>query len=257
MSHLFSPSSSRQRNKPPPDNDDGTSKINQDLQSYLEQHYISTPSAKKKKKRKKERTSALRIVDKDVSGFHAMEETPVMEGLDPEGPAVVNEADTAAAKRFQEKRRNKKYYGEGGWRTVEEEPQAPDLSPPRKPHTEPQAPDLSPPREHRTEPQAPDLSSPRKPREEPAAPDLSPPRDRSVAKKRRMMDGSRTGVVTAEQMREELRKKRKEDKERIYGMEDDVTGRGAQTIYRNKQGQRVSLEELKKAEEQEVRIRRF
>lgn len=272
MSHLFSnTASSRQRNKPVPDDQDND-KINQDLQSYLEQHYISAPSSKKKKKRKKERNSSLRIVDKDVSGFHAMEEAPAMEGLDPEGPIVVNEVDAAVAERFQEKQRNKKYYGEGGWTTIRQESPAPDLSPPRKHHTEPLAPDLSPQRKHRTESLAPDLSPPRKlhteppapdlspqrtHREEPAAPDLSPPRDRGVDKKRRMMDGSRTGVVTAEQMREEMRKKRKEDKDRIYGMGDDVTGRGAQTIYRNKQGERVSLEELKKAEEQEVRIHCF
>ena len=80
------------------------------------------------------------------------------------------------------------------------------------------------------------------------------------------MDGTSTGVISSEQMKAENRKKRYQEKERsssrrlctsgrcgndvtclrLYGLDDQATGKGAETVYRNRDGRRVTREELEK-----------
>ena len=99
----------------------GPSQKQLDLQAYLESNYGSTSGTKKKKKKKAKAraTSSLRIVDNDLTGFAAVEETikvkevgksrdgipwtMTRERADPDGPVVVNPSEAAAFERSQQK----------------------------------------------------------------------------------------------------------------------------------------------------------
>ena len=53
----------------------GPSQKQLDLQAYLESNYGSKSVTRKKKKKRAKATSSLRIVDNDLTGFAAVEET--------------------------------------------------------------------------------------------------------------------------------------------------------------------------------------
>ncbi|KAG9443561.1 hypothetical protein H6P81_014901 [Aristolochia fimbriata] len=120
----------------------------------------------------------------------------------------------------------------------------PDLSPPRRRQKRADTPDfhdhnLTSPRQHsQTNPA--DLSPPR--RAAPGAEDLSPPRrsrkDSSFAK-----DGKRSGLLSAKEIKEQIDKQKKEEMLRFSKMDPSLSGRGAEPVYRDKQGKPISKEE--------------
>ncbi|CAI7850900.1 unnamed protein product, partial [Closterium sp. NIES-54] len=143
----------------------------------------------------------------------------------------------------------------------------PDLSPPCKNRKDPQAspdlsplrrqarqatPDLSPPR-RRARQDSPDLSPPRR-RARQDSSDLSPPRKGSGKQARgagqggggmwkggggkveRMMDGSLAGLRSGKEVMAEAEEKRANDEAKFAQLDPSVSGRGAQTVYRDKAG---------------------
>jgi len=249
--------------KPPP----GPSQKQLELQAYLEAKYSSKSS--KKKKKAKATAHAVRIVDKDISGFAPVEESTVKE-VDPDAPVIVNLSEAAAFEELQKKKEKKKV---DGWHTVEvagNGEQGSSMTPPRKTlYDDPEfdadtgATDLSPPKRHAESVQnlgEADLSPPRKKSSDrrPAGEDLSPPRRKShlhgrSREKRRMADGTSTGVVSSEQVKEDIRKKRRQEKEKLFRMDDHTTGRGAETVYRNKDGRRLTQEEFERQKSKEAK----
>ncbi|XP_020536016.1 BUD13 homolog isoform X2 [Jatropha curcas] len=152
----------------------------------------------------------------------------------------------------------------------------PDLSPPRKQRIGKDA-DLSPPRQQRRrhhtpspEPQnspGPDLSPPRKSRkgvDKLASLDLSP--QRLPKNSSSIMNGSshdkkgssdlvsskdrpKTGLISGRDIQEEISKLKKDDLLRFQQMDPKMTGQGAEPIYRDKKGQRISKEEFLKSKQ--------
>lgn len=59
-----------------------------------------------------------------------------------------------------------------------------------------------------------------------------------------MSDGSVTGLIQGKDLSEEMDRKRKREAANFAELSAEVTGRAAQTTYRNKKGQRISEEEL-------------
>lgn len=125
-----------------------------------------------------------------------------------------------------------------------------DLSPPRaaapggKKRHDSDA-DLSPPRKARHDSDA-DMSPPRtqakKRHDSDAESDLSPPRG-GKDKEEAMTSGQSSGLVRGEDLRKEaaaLREKRKRD---LEAMDDEQTGKDAATVYRNRDGLKVTREE--------------
>jgi len=89
--------------------------------------------------------------------------------------------------------------------------------------------------------------------------DLSPPRredrrDRKGEEQQKMSSGLRAGLVKGQDLKSEaavIREKRKAELEKAP---DNETGRGAETVYRNREGQRIGREEW--AEQQQKKRRK-
>ncbi|CAL8471408.1 g10950 [Coccomyxa elongata] len=117
----------------------------------------------------------------------------------------------------------------------------PDASPPRKP-TRHDSEDASPPRRPGRQ-QSPDASPPRRGKEPDR--DISPPRrgaegGKANAGEKRMLDGTAAGMISGRELMVEMERKRQAEKERFAKMGAEVTGRHAETVYRDKQsGKRV------------------
>jgi len=60
----------------------------------------------------------------------------------------------------------------------------------------------------------------------------------------RMSDGSAAGLVSGRSVAEEMQAKRERDASRFALMQAEVSGRGAQTVFRDKSGKKVSNLEL-------------
>lgn len=58
-----------------------------------------------------------------------------------------------------------------------------------------------------------------------------------------MSDGTLAGMVSGRELMAEMAAKRERERQRFADLEADVTGRGAQTVFRDKEGRRVSKEE--------------
>ncbi|KAJ8633786.1 hypothetical protein MRB53_027122 [Persea americana] len=163
-----------------------------------------------------------------------------------------------------------------------ERPKSPDLSPPRrnrsataslglerKNSVRGDSPDLSPPR--RSRPQVASSDFRRKHLERNDSPDLSPPRlgrrgspefdasratsggnDLSPTRKNRkdsssMKAGRKAGLITTDEIKEEINKKKKEELLRIAEMDPSISGRGSENVYRH-QGKRISKDEFLKSQ---------
>ncbi|XXG77950.1 hypothetical protein AAC387_Pa08g1996 [Persea americana] len=163
-----------------------------------------------------------------------------------------------------------------------ERPKSPDLSPPRrnrsataslglerKNSVRGDSPDLSPPR--RSRPQVASSDFRRKHLERNDSPDLSPPRlgrrgspefdasratsggnDLSPPRKNRkdsssMKAGRKAGLITTDEIKEEINKKKKEELLRIAEMDPSISGRGSENVYRH-QGKRISKDEFLKSQ---------
>jgi len=115
--------------------------------------------------------------------------------------------------------------------------------------------DLSPPRgaagggKQRHDSDAEDVSPPRKPAAKRARhdsdSDLSPPRggDGEEEGEEKMSSGLRAGLVSGKALKEEAAQVRAKRKEALLEMADEDTGKGAQTVYRSKEGSKITREE--------------
>ncbi|WCJ20704.1 Pre-mRNA-splicing factor cwc26 [Euphorbia peplus] len=138
-----------------------------------------------------------------------------------------------------------------------------DLSPPRKGRTDTGksagSPDLSPPRKSRANvgksAGSPDLSPPRKGRIDVGKPagsqDFSPPRKTRTdfgkpGSKASLNERPKTGLVTGHDIQEEISKSKKNEFLRFEQMDPSMSGRGAEAVFRDKTGQRISKEEYLK-----------
>ncbi|XP_068668057.1 uncharacterized protein [Aristolochia californica] len=108
---------------------------------------------------------------------------------------------------------------------------------------------LSPSRQH-SQANAADLSPPRRGAHVFSSEDLSPPRksrkDFSSAK-----EGRRSGLLSAKDIKEEINKRKKEELLRFSEMDPSVSGRGAEPVYRDKQGKRIAKDEYLKLQQGE------
>lgn len=83
--------------------------------------------------------------------------------------------------------------------------------------------------------------------------DISPPRGAAAGKAKKkaaeedepekMSSGLRAGLVRGSQLKEEAAQVRAERRAAVQAAPDDVTGKSAQTVYRNKDGKRIEREE--------------
>lgn len=134
-----------------------------------------------------------------------------------------------------------------------------DLSPPRQPWKRRQTlspePDISVSRraQRSSSNRDSDLSPPRKNKKDPSSgkpglpvvPDLSPARKIQKDEK----GTQRTGLITGKDISQEISNRKKEDLLRFQELDPSVTGRGAEAVYRDKKGRRISKEEYLKSKE--------
>ncbi|NP_001146666.1 uncharacterized LOC100280266 [Zea mays] len=116
-----------------------------------------------------------------------------------------------------------------------------DMSPPRKSR---QREDLSPPRKgarHITE--EPRDISPRKKR------DISP--SRKSTKEGASKQVKKSGLMTAEEVKEDIRKIKEAEMIKFASQDPSLVGKGAKAVFRDKEGRRISEEEMCKAKEPE------
>ncbi|KAF5199994.1 Bud13 [Thalictrum thalictroides] len=132
---------------------------------------------------------------------------------------------------------------------------AENLSPPRRNRPSSQninslAEDISPTQRSRFHSKKPDdlgadISPTR--RNRPHLSDLSPPRKRKSSSK----EEGKTGLLTAQEVKIEIERKRKEELDRYKALDPSVSGRGAEPVYRDKEGKRISKDEMLKSKKGE------
>ncbi|KAJ3215602.1 putative serine/threonine-protein kinase wnk5 [Dinochytrium kinnereticum] len=69
------------------------------------------------------------------------------------------------------------------------------------------------------------------------------------SRKGKMSDGTGAGLQTAEEVRRDLEKRRKEEMDALTSMDPTRSGRDAETVYRDKSGRRINLEEQRARDE--------
>ncbi|KAJ8755463.1 hypothetical protein K2173_019261 [Erythroxylum novogranatense] len=137
----------------------------------------------------------------------------------------------------------------------------PEISPPRRPQAQsldnfgrrkyemPASSDVYRRRgAHRGDSPGYDISPPRKSRKEVGSSgdgDLSPPR-RSNENGNAPKERPKTGLITGRDMQEEIARTRKDDLLRFEQMDPNLSGKGAEPVYRGKKGERISKEEYVK-----------
>ncbi|XP_020112677.1 BUD13 homolog [Ananas comosus] len=126
------------------------------------------------------------------------------------------------------------------WRCSRHDSEEPtDLSPPRR-SRKGQAIDQSPSRKARDSPAA-DLLAMRRNRKD-SSPDLSPPRRRKEVAL--VKEVPRAGLFSKQEFKEEIDKKREEQKSRFASIDPSKSGKGAEPVFRDKSGKIISKEEL-------------
>ncbi|ONK59488.1 uncharacterized protein A4U43_C08F6950 [Asparagus officinalis] len=233
--------------------------------------YLSRSDDQTKRKKKKKKDKNLRP-NPAAAGFLVVDEDPVWqkpviyeeeESADDEVPLVDEDVEVTRLKRLEAIRSRKPYGGisedGSGWVSIsnsdlspprqrrsrldtppsDREPNADDakdadLSPPRR--RKGVVDDLSPPRRNRN--RSPkvdaDLSPPRRNRKEPVN-DLSPPR-------RNRNQSPEVG--------DDLSSPRR-SRQRFAAMDPSMSGKGAQPVFRDKEGRRINTEQLARAQEEE------
>ncbi|KAL6780347.1 hypothetical protein ACKKBF_B13515 [Auxenochlorella protothecoides x Auxenochlorella symbiontica] len=156
---------------------------------------------------------------------------------------------------------------------------SPDASPPRRAAGRHDSPDASPPRRRVVRHNSPDASPPRRAAARRDSPDASPPRRTGLGSRgdpslpmlpgressrlqqrprqpgasgphqeepgaHKMSDGTRAGMVSGRDVAHEMALKREAEARRFAAMGEDASGRGAQTVYRDATGTRVTREEF-------------
>eukprot|EP00124_Ichthyophonus_hoferi_P000450 Ihof_evm2s17 gene=Ihof_evmTU2s17 len=238
-------------------------------EEYLKR-YISGPpdDDQKKKKKRRKKVSGASIKGVTVK-IHVDDDAPPLpsndivsddgvENVDEEAPLVAEVQDDRPIRGHSPSR----------WKKIEDSPSAPSRSTLRRQRHD--SPDMSPPRRRDKyidlfvigyDDQ--DLSPPRR---RSGSADLSPPRRSKAAEAGdlsstgkmtngivKMADGTRAGLVTANLLGEESRKKKQLEDLKFKSMDHTLLGKGAATTVRDKQtGKRVDmkLERLKKKEEE-------
>ena len=154
---------------------------------------------------------------------------------------------------------------------------SPDMSPPRRKRVQSDSPDISPPRRRPPQPEtnalkekqprsdSPDMSPPRMKQPRSDSPDLSSPRRKlpssesdanliAMRKRVKMTDGRQAGLTSDKDLAEELAKKKLFEAKRMKEMDPSVSGRHAETVYRDKRGKRLEgLEELLRQQQGDVK----
>ncbi|XBI06764.1 uncharacterized protein [Aegilops tauschii subsp. strangulata] len=102
--------------------------------------------------------------------------------------------------------------------------------------------DISPPRKGRKS-ASDDLSPPRKER------DTSPPR--KVRKEGAQKETMRAGLMSAEEVKEDIRKIKEDEKLKFAAQDPSFTGKGAKVVFRDKEGKRINQEDIQKAKKDE------
>ncbi len=131
-----------------------------------------------------------------------------------------------------------------------------DASPPRRRQRHDSPGDASPPRRRARNDIPEDVSPPRRrPGADGGDSDASPPRRPATdaAGRRIMSDGTVAGMVSGREIQAEMALKREAEARRFAEMGADVTGRGAATVYRDKEGRQLTKEEFIEAKEAEKR----
>ncbi|CAI0395854.1 unnamed protein product [Linum tenue] len=147
-----------------------------------------------------------------------------------------------------------------------------DFSPPRRPRARARYDTPSPePDESRASRKNVDLSPPRRKRNDvvPSGSrdptratadgnslneDLSPPRKKKAnpSGPAASKEQPRTGLVSGRDISEEISRKKKDDMLRFQEMNADMSGKGAEPVYRGKKGERISKDEYLKSKEKKV-----
>lgn len=102
--------------------------------------------------------------------------------------------------------------------------------------------DISPPRKGRKS-ASDDLSPPRKER------DTSPPR--KVRKEGAPKETRIAGLMSAEEVKEDIRKIKEDEKLKFAAQDPSFTGKGAKVVFRDKEGKRINQEDIQKAKRDE------
>ncbi|KAI3873830.1 hypothetical protein MKW92_052194 [Papaver armeniacum] len=168
---------------------------------------------------------------------HRRADTPSAEG--DVNPAIYGNKDADLSPPRQRRRRVHMPSPEGKVKLTDYENKDADMSPPRqrrrRVHTPSPEPDLSPPRKSRTDhlhSESIDLSPPRRTGSKSA--DLSPPRKK------------KSGLISAQEIKKEVQRDMKDEISRFKKMDPSVSGRAPERIYRDKEGRRLSKEEVAK-----------
>ncbi|EKX40422.1 hypothetical protein GUITHDRAFT_75628 [Guillardia theta CCMP2712] len=148
---------------------------------------------------------------------------------------------------------------------------SPDLSPPRKRGQAIESADLSPPRRRNSPSRREDLSPPR--RRAPVAKennDQSPPRKRArhdsdsedetnksgpISSRTRHDSDSDAGYVSGKELTQAMLDKKKEQDLRFKTLDDETTGRTAETVYRDKKGKKVDPSKMTAQEREEYELK--
>lgn len=71
-----------------------------------------------------------------------------------------------------------------------------------------------------------------------------------------MTTGKKSGLQSAEVLRQENAEARTREKEKFQAMDPSDSGRGAETVYRDKEGRKINpkLERLKQKQEEEKKL---
>nr|BAJ87669.1 predicted protein [Hordeum vulgare subsp. vulgare] len=101
-----------------------------------------------------------------------------------------------------------------------------------------------------------DISPPRKGRKS-GSDDLSPPRKgrdtspRKVRKEGAPKETRRAGLMSAEEVKEDIRKIKEDEKLKFAAQDPSFTGKGAKVVFRDKEGKRINQEDIQKAKKDE------
>ncbi|PUZ62318.1 hypothetical protein GQ55_4G347300 [Panicum hallii var. hallii] len=133
-----------------------------------------------------------------------------------------------------------------------EEPK--DMSPPRRRrrHDSEEPKDMAPQRrKHQDSTKVDDLSPPRRRNmgQSPEDGDISPPR--KGKKEGAQKQARKAGLMTAEEVKEDIRKIKEDEMLKFAAQDPSLVGKGAKAVFRDKEGKRISEEEMRKSKESE------
>uniref|UniRef100_A0A8W7PUI6 BUD13 homolog n=1 Tax=Anopheles coluzzii TaxID=1518534 RepID=A0A8W7PUI6_ANOCL len=214
-----------------------------DQKEYLKRYLSNDKDAKKKKKKKDKLKAAKKanvvIVDDDLD-LSALQsriddnETDLF-GLDEEAPQVVGIIDERppelrAKEDFSSAKWKALNANDGGFDTMLRANES------KRPDGNAEARDReSPPRRNQ-------LAEQRRIKQEPRSPSTSASRHAPAEKMAKTLDGKRAGLQDAKSLREENEQHRAREREALMKLSDEMSGRYAETVVREKGGRRRDVE---------------